>query len=213
MVDKKDRLYKLDIPLWAVTGGMGSGKSTVTAHLKALGHPCLEADGLIKLIYRGEETKRFIASLDPRFIKNGQVDFAPLRQAFWNDEDLKKKVSSHLYERIKGQFLSEYKKLVPISHLFYEIPLLFEFSLQDKFDGIITVDCPKDEQIKRISLRDGIPRDLAAKIISSQVDREEKKRLSHYILDNSGNPASLLAQTQALLDSLGLSSGEGSTFD
>ena len=68
-MEKSKRYCELDIPIFAVTGGMGTGKSTLIRHLRASGRPCLEADQLIKLIYEREETKKWIASLGEHFIK------------------------------------------------------------------------------------------------------------------------------------------------
>ena len=198
----KGRFHRLGIPIFALTGSIGTGKSTVLHYLKDLRHPCLDADQLIKLIYQKEETKKFIADLDPHFISHQQVDFPQLRKAFFNNKKIKKQVQSYLYERIEEQFCHELKKQGDIPYLFYDIPLLFEQSLQDQFDCTITVYCSQKKQLKRIIERDQIPEELARKIMASQMDIEKKRLYSDYTLDNTSTKEALYRQTDQLLKQL-----------
>ena len=203
-ITKQARLYQLDIPICAITGSIGTGKSTVTGHLKQLGHTCLDADELIKLIYQKEESKEFIADLSPNLITAGQINFRLLRQTFFQNLELKERVQTYLYGKIEEQFFNELKKLGEITYLFYDIPLLFERSLQNKFDYTVVVYCPKVEQIKRIGTRDGISKNLIEKIIASQMDIEEKRKNADHVLDNTSNRAALYRQADALIRSLRL---------
>lgn len=199
-ISRENRLYQLDVPLYAITGSIGTGKSTVAHYLKGRRHPCLDADELIKLIYQKSETREFIAALDPHFVSGDQVNFNRLRQSFFHDEKIKEKIQSYLYSRMEGQFFNELKKFENLKYLFYDIPLLFENSLQDKFDCTIAVYCPRGEQVKRIVQRDKISPDLAEKIIAAQMDIEQKRRLSDHVLKNTSSREALYRQVDALLD-------------
>ena len=202
MKNSGERLHQLETPLYAITGSVGTGKTTVTRYLQELKHPCLDADQLIKLIYQEKETVQFIASLNHDFVQGDQVDFPRLRQAFFNHPKVKEDIQQYLYSKMKGVFLNEYAKLGTISYLFYDIPLLFENSLKQKFDYIITVYCPRKEQLKRIMQRDGTPLELAEKMIASQMDIVEKSKRSDYVLHNTSNKADLFRQVDALLENL-----------
>ena len=197
-----ERLYQLPFPLFAITGSIGTGKSTATAQIKKRGHPCLEADQLIKNIYQTQETREFIAKLSPHFICNQQVDFNQLKAAFFNDPKIKTAVQSHLYEKLPSEFFIEVAKLGHIRYLFYDIPLLFEHSLEQHFDLIITIYCPLPTQIERIVQRDKVSPKMAQKIISHQVDIEQKKLLADYVLDNTTTTQALRQKVDQLLEQL-----------
>ena len=201
-ISSKQRLHQLDVPLYAITGSIGTGKSLVTDYLLRKGHPCLDADRLIHLIYQHAETQSFIANLGPEFVRDGDIDFAQLRQAFFSDNQLKEKVQSHLYSQLPKQFIKERGKLGKISYLFYDVPLLFEKDLQDKFDCIIVVYCSHKEQVKRIMERDQMPLDLTQKMISSQMDIEAKCKQTDYVLENTTTKEDLYQQVDQLLEQL-----------
>lgn len=194
------RLYQLDIPIFAITGSIGTGKSTVIDYLYKKGHPCLDADRLIKLIYQRPEARTLIAGIDKNFVTGDGINFTQLRQAFFNDDEIKKKIESYLYGKLPEQFRLELAKLPSPRYLFYDIPLLFEKSLEDKFDCTITVYCPRSEQLQRVIQRDGISPELATQIIDSQMDIEEKKRRSDYVLDNTSTVQNLFNQVDELLE-------------
>ena len=179
---------------------MGTGKSTVTDYLKNKGHPCLDADELVKALYREEESKQFIAKINPLFISTGgEINFKQLRKFFFKDKAIKRAVESHIYQRLPHKFLQELAKLGKITLLFYDIPLLFEKKLEESFDLIATVYCGEDEQLQRVMARDRLSKDMAKKIIASQMDMEQKKRQSDYVLDNTRDTPHLYREIEKFL--------------
>ena len=202
----KKRLYGIDVPIFAITGSVATGKSTVSRYLSHKGHPVLCADRLVKLIYGQQQTKEFISKLCPDLVCSGNIDFGRLRESFFSHHNIKEQVESFLYPKLKEQFQKELKKLKelgPLSYLFYDIPLLFEKSSKDLFDQTIVVYCTQEEQLKRIMKRDSISQDLAQKMMATQMSIEEKKKRADYVLENTSQEK-LPEKIQGLLSFLGL---------
>jgi dephospho-CoA kinase len=201
----ENRLYNTSLPIIALTGGIATGKSTVAKILHELGVPVIDADRLIKLIYKDHKTIKFINKVCPKAIdENDIIDFKMLREEFFKTEDLKVKIENFLYERLPIEFEKELKKLNfnKYEFLVYDIPLLFEKKLQSKFDLNILAYCSPEIQIQRLMKRDSIKKALAQNILSQQIDIETKKSLSDLIIPNNGTKEELLENTSKLLKSL-----------
>ena len=201
----ENRLYNTSLPLIALTGGIATGKSSVTKILRDQGVPVIDADRLIKSIYKNQETTNFINKACPVAIgENDVIDFKILREEFFKTEDLKVKIENFLYERLPLEFEKELKKLDfnEYEFLVYDIPLLFEKKLQSKFDLNILAYCSPEIQIQRLMKRDNIKKVLAQNILSQQIDIETKKSLSELIILNNGTKEELLENTSKLLKSL-----------
>jgi len=185
------RAFKLPYPVLGLTGGIATGKSTVARFLKSRGLPLIDADALIKKIYQSQETKDFIAKNYPAGIKNNEILFPLLREIFFNTPEAKRAIEAHLGQSLPHYFQEELKKLGPIDVLIYDVPLLFERGLEDKVDQTVVVYAPRETQIARLLNRDGGQRELAEKILESQMDIEEKKIRADILIDNSRTEAEL----------------------
>jgi dephospho-CoA kinase len=197
LISKEKRYNHLEIPIIAITGGIACGKSTICDLLMTKGHGVLKADKIVKRIYAQDETKKFIAGIDQRFVKNDQIDFTALRSAFFSQEKLKSKVENFIYDKMPKVFQESLHALPKPKYLFYEIPLLFEKCLESQFDLIICVFCSPEVQLERLSGRDSAhSKDDHLKTISAQLDQEIKKRKSHFLINNNED----LDQTEKLND-------------
>lgn len=86
--------------------------------------------------------------------------------------------------------------------LIYDVPLLFENQLERVMDLTLTVYCPESTQLERVMKRDQISKDLAKKILEQQINIEQKKSLSDYVLENTGNLEELKSKFQELTKEL-----------
>ena len=133
----KNRLYGCHLPLIGLTGGIATGKSTVAKILKEKGIPLIDADQLVKKIYKNPKTIKFISSICPEVVlDNEYIDFPKLREIFFEHHHLKEKIENYIYSELPNAFLEEYSKL-DLSHfhfIIYDIPLLFEKNLHSFFD-------------------------------------------------------------------------------
>lgn len=198
------RLYQCEKPLVALTGGIASGKSTVSQKLVSMGIPLIDADKLVKEIYQQGKTKTFVKDLDKSFVTDGEVNFPELRKAFFTNEKIKEKVETFIYQKLPIVFQSTYQKLnfSTYNFLVYDIPLLFEKNLQDLFDVNIMVYAPRETQLQRIISRDQCTIEVANSILDQQISTDSKRQKSQFVIDNSSNLEHLDTETNRIIDAL-----------
>lgn len=181
---KENRLYSLAVPLIGLTGGVASGKSSVTQLLQKKGAAIICADRLIKDIYELPHIKEWFTQNSPEFINNSKIQFSKLREAFFNNPKLKKKIEALLYSHLEMMFYEHLKKWENPSFVIYDVPLLFEKKMESFFDMTLLVYTSKEQQIERLMKRDQIDKDLAMKMLSHQIPIDEKKQLATLTINN-----------------------------
>jgi dephospho-CoA kinase len=194
---KETRLYNLDIPIIGLTGGVATGKTTVSDYLREKGHQVICADELIKRIYTQTETINFIETNYPQvFHNNNQIDFRLLRKLFFSDINIQNQIEQHLYPKLKVEFL---KNLQKTNLIIYDVPLLFEKKINHLVDATICVYVNPNIQKQRLVSRDSISPQDAAVIINAQMPIEEKKKLSDFVIDNSKHLSDTFLQVDQIL--------------
>jgi dephospho-CoA kinase len=188
--------------LVGLTGGIGSGKSEVAAAFAARGVDVLDADEIAHAISkRGEAGHRAVVeSLGREFLRaDGELDRAALRRRAFDDPTFRRDLEHLLHpliaERLEdaiGDFRGPYGLLV--------VPLLLERGgLRKRVSRVLVVDCPEQEQIRRVQLRSGLPADEVRRIMATQLPRGERLAEADDVLDNSG-PRSAIEPQVARLD-------------
>jgi dephospho-CoA kinase len=177
----------------ALTGGVGSGKSTVASLLSGLGVPIIDADEISRsLTATGSPVLDEIrAAFGNRYVdSSGGLDRAALRALVFSDPSARKRLESILHPRIRAETL---RRLAELSapYAIVEIPLLFETGQTDIADRILVVDLPESEQIRRVRERSGLDIDEIRRIIDSQASRTERLAGADDVIDNSGTRAEL----------------------
>ncbi len=195
----KERLHQLSIPIIGLTGGIASGKSTVSKHLEEMGLPLISADQLVKAIYRWDESLEFVKKEFPDAIEKGQIQFSVLRQKVFKDKWVKEKVETFIYQRLPKAFNEALLKFNKPQLVVYDVPLLFERNLEHLFDLKVLVYAPRDIQFNRLIKRDAINGELANSILDQQMDIELKKSKADFIIDNSKDEKNLAEEVQNLL--------------
>ena len=198
----EQRIYQLDIPIIALTGGIATGKSTVTNMLKVRGVPLLDADKLVKQVYQKEVVKEFLTFHFPTVISSNVIDFRKLREIFFSDQHAKQTIENLIYSHLPLVFKEELIKLGSPSFVVYDIPLLFEKNLESKFDFNILVYTTPEIQITRLMTRDHHTRLEAQNIINQQISIEDKKKRADLIISNTGDLVFLETQVEKLSDQL-----------
>ncbi len=201
-LSKDNRLYGLDIPIIGLTGGISTGKSTVGKILSGKGLSVLNADVLVKDIYRLPETKEFIASRYSDCIVKGEIDFALLRTRFFRDSSTKTVIESFIYKGLPGAFQNAYAKLGKIDLLIYDAPLLFEKRMEKQVDVSVVVYTSPKIQRQRLMARDGHMENMAQSIMDQQIPIEQKRGRGDFMIDNSGTLEQLTAGTEEFLRSV-----------
>jgi dephospho-CoA kinase len=198
-----NRLYSVNTPIVALTGGIATGKSTVARILRSKGMDIIDADQLIHQIYKRSETIEFLKGLAPQVLSHQstgtEIDFAALRKIFFSNPQIKQNILSFLYPRMESEFLAAAKKN---NHqvIIYDIPLLFERSLESLVDYVVCVYCPRTLQSARLSARDHSSPELIEQILNQQIDIEIKRQRSQYVILNSENLENLQLEVQKFID-------------
>lgn len=183
-----------------LTGGIGSGKSTVADLLAGLGAGVIDTDLIAReLTEPGTPTlARIVADFGVEILSpNGTLDRGVLRERVFRDRAARARLESILHPRIRELMLERADKLqAPYAVLV--VPLLFETEQETLMDRVLVVDCPEEAQIERVRRRSRIPSADVERILASQVSRAERLARADDVIDNSGDPAALSDQVERL---------------
>jgi dephospho-CoA kinase len=188
--------------LVGLTGGIGSGKSEVAAAFAAKGAEILDADEIAHAVSRrGEPGHRAVAeSLGSEFLRSdGELDRAALRRRAFDDPTFRRDLEQLLHPIIGARMEDAIANLQgPYAMLV--VPLLLERgSIRKHVARILVVDCPEQEQIRRVQLRSGLTADEVRRIMATQLPRSERLAQADDVIDNSG-PREALEPQVARLD-------------
>ena len=196
-LESKGRLHQCPNPLIGLTGGIATGKSTVSQILRDQGVHLICADELIHQIYNEEETIEKVSTLCPDALSNGHINFQILRKFFFSNPSIRKELELFLYARLPRVF----NQSLPEDHeqvVIYDVPLLFEKNMQESFDQIICVFTSPENQLKRLQLRDGTDLETHQKVIEAQWPLEKKKSQSSFVIENNSDLDNLQRETLQL---------------
>jgi dephospho-CoA kinase len=172
-----------------LTGGIGSGKSSVTEIFKKLGTPVIDADLIAhKLTLPGTEALLEISQqLGDQFITSeGKLNRKKMAQFVFEHPDKKKVLENILHPRVRISISNDLKKLHSSPYAILAIPLLLETDYAELVDRILVIDAPEDIRIQRVTRRDGRNTDEIKAIIEHQIDQKSRLEKADDILDNSG---------------------------
>lgn len=180
-----------------LTGGIASGKSTVSSIFKELGLKIIDADVVAKKLTDMEKNKKEIAQIfgEDTIDDNGNLIREKIRKRAFENKELLNKLNSLIHPQVIEYFKKEKENTKENEIVVFDVPLLFEVKLNTLCDKVIVVSIPLDEQIKRVMLRDKIDENLARKIIDKQLSLEYKIANSDIVIDNSGSLENLKDET------------------
>ncbi len=189
--------------LIALTGGIGSGKSTVAAEWVRLGAREIDADQLAREVV--EPGSRGLAMLVDEFGEkvldaNGSLNRAKLAEMSFSDPSIRKRVEAILHPLIQAlalQRTSENSQGVTV----YTIPLLVETKSPLKFDKVVTISCPEEVRLERLIKR-GLRREDATKRISAQASDNERERVADLVIDSNCSLEELLVRSRSAYGTL-----------
>lgn len=192
--------------LYGLTGGIASGKSTVSRMLRELGAQVLDADVLAReVVAPGTPGLAEVAARFPGVVgADGQLDRAALGQRVFADPAERAALNALLHPRIAQAFLERTQQLAEagVPRVIYDAPLLIENGLHTRMEGVILVAVPREVQRARLMQRDGLSAEAAEARLASQLPLEEKRRHATWVVDNSGDLASTRAQVEAIWKAL-----------
>lgn len=173
-----------------LTGGIGSGKSTVAKIFSNLGISVIDADIIAhQLTQSGTDSFKAIKQLlGEEFINNnGELDRKKIAQTIFSNPSKKITLEKILHPRIKQRMLKEIEQAKSSHYIILAIPLLLESDFTDLVDRIIVIDADDDLRIKRTQQRDDRTKEQIKDIMSHQLDREQRLQQADDILNNNGD--------------------------
>jgi dephospho-CoA kinase len=195
------------LKLIGLTGGIGSGKSTVAEMIRARGVPVLDADRIAReIVAPGTPALAEIAAAWPAVVApDGTLDRRRLGQIVFADPEARRRLEAITHPRIAARAAAEARALEAAGHrlAFYEAALLVETGRHREFDGLVVVTADEAAQLERVRARDGLPEAEARARIRAQLPLAEKVEAASHVVDNSRDLAATQAQVDALLRALG----------
>ncbi|RUR27327.1 dephospho-CoA kinase [Vreelandella andesensis] len=181
-----------------LTGGIGSGKSTVARTFEELGVGWVDADDVAReVVAPGEPALAAIAEHFGTEILNadGTLNRSALRTIIFEDPAQRQWLESVTHPRVRERLLSHLERLQQQSpYVLLVSPLLFE-SGQDKLvDRTLVIDVPESLQFARTLARDGVSENQVRAILAAQLPREERLAKGNDVIDNSGDHANIMRQ-------------------
>jgi dephospho-CoA kinase len=186
--------------LVGLTGGIGSGKSTVAAEFVRLGIQQVDADIVARQVVEpGTAALEAIVQQFGEAIRNsdGQLDRSRLRQIVFNDETAKNWLNQLLHPLIRQEMLRQLADATS-PYVLLVAPLLLENKLDQLVDAVLVVDVSEQTQINRTSVRDGSSESLVQSIMAAQCSREERLARANQVISNEGSSDTLPAKVAEL---------------
>ena len=187
-----------------ITGGIASGKSTVTNFLRQKGFQVVDADALVHQLQKpgGRLFEALVQHFGQEIIlENGELNRPLLASLIFSNTEEQEWSKQIQGEIIREELASLRDKLAQTESIFFmDIPLLFEQDYSSWFNETWLVYVEPDVQMERLMKRDQLSKDLAISRLLAQWSLEEKKGLASQVIDNNGSQDQLLAQLNSLLE-------------
>lgn len=188
-----------------LTGGIGSGKSTVAGMLRELGATVIDADEAARAVV--EPGTPALAEIEREFgsgaVREGRLDRQRLADLVFGNPELRRKLEAITWPRVREWMAARVLEAAARGEerVVMDIPLLFEARDPDDFKAVIVVAAPPEEQVRRLVAR-GLREDDARARIASQLPLAEKARRATHVIDNSGSVAETRRQVRELWERL-----------
>ena len=194
-----------------LTGGIGTGKSTVSRKLRERGYPVIDLDVISReVIEYPEVIDELVRNFGNEILENQNnisgkksISRNKLRQTVFKEEKKVSVLNSIMHPPIVEEMRRQVENLKKnYKTVFVEVQLLFEAKLEKEFDLTVLVYADKKTQLERVLKRDGRSEGEVQQIINAQMDMTEKRRLSNYIIENNGDSEMLDLEIEKFIKKL-----------
>jgi dephospho-CoA kinase len=171
-----------------LTGGIASGKSTVSNLFKKYGIEIVDADKVAKEVSEKKESIEKISNIFGKDIldSDGKIIREKLREKAFKNRELLQELNKIIHPQVMEYFNRKKEENSKDEILIFDIPLLYEAKMEYLCDKIIVVGVDVQKQIRRVVARDGSSENLAKKIISNQMPLDEKIKKADIVIMNDG---------------------------
>ena len=173
-----------------LTGGIASGKTTISIFLKKKRFSVHDSDFVVKKIYSNPTSGflKYLKSINlSNSIRGKKINKNIIREEIFCKQEKRRKLEKFIHNEVRkyrNQFLNEHKRK-KTKIVFLDIPLLFEAKLQNICDYVILLCLPRKNKIQRALVRKGMTKDILLRIIKSQKSDAYKKRKADFIINTS----------------------------
>ncbi|NVF14673.1 dephospho-CoA kinase [Vreelandella maris] len=186
-----------------LTGGIGSGKSTVARAFETLGAASVDADDVAReIVLPGEPALLAIKNRfgDQVIHQNGTLNRAALRDIIFKDPEQRQWLESVTHPKIRERLLQHLAqlKMQGAPYVLLVSPLLFESGQNTLVNRAVVVDVPQALQLSRTQQRDGVSESQVHAILAAQLSREQRLAQADDVIDNSGDHVSMMEQVVRL---------------
>ena len=193
--------------LVGITGGIGSGKTTFSNHLKKLGYVVHESDVVVSEIYNNPK-KNFLSFIKEKISQDAtdhyKINKAEIANVIFSNNKIKKLLERRIHKEVqisREAFIKKYtKKKKKI--IFADIPLLFENRLEKSFDSVICIISSKKNRTKRILKNKKFTKENLKKIFKAQTTDKERKKRSQIIINNNKTKKDFIFSVEKVLTRL-----------
>ncbi|PLX86270.1 MAG: dephospho-CoA kinase [Desulfuromonas sp.] len=195
-----------------ITGGIASGKSTVTDVFRSLGAAVVSADELSREVVRpGTPTlERIVQAFGPGILRSdGTLDRKALGEIVFSDPAMRERLNAITHPAIAARAEERLRSLVLEGErlIVYEAPLLFEAGAEKRVDEVLVVTVDEPTQLERLMARDGIGEAEARGRVAAQMPQAEKASRADFVIYNSGDRQAAAEEVKALFRRLVGASG------
>lgn len=196
-----------------LTGGIGTGKSTVSRKLREKGYPVIDLDIISReVITYSEVIDELVENFGSEILEEQNavsgkkcISRNKLRQTVFKDEKKVAVLNSIMHPPIIEEMRRQIKELgQSYETIFVEVQLLFEAKLEKEFDMTVLIYADRKTQIERVLKRDGRSEGEVQEIINAQISMDEKRKLSNYIIENNGNSEMLDLEIEKFIKKFGI---------
>lgn len=170
---------------YALTGGIGSGKSTVLGMFKKMGIPTFSADDSAKhaMQYNPDVKAKIIAIFGDEAYKGDAPNRALLAEQVFQDKAKLEALNAVVHPAAKAAY-AQWQDAQDAPYTMYEFPIVFELGAQDRFDGVVLITAPEKERIRRVQNRDKISEDAVRARLLNQWTDAQKVSLADFVIEN-----------------------------
>ncbi len=171
----------------AITGGIGSGKSTVCEIIRKSGYPVFSSDQIVSELYEKRKVKKILKKLFPFAVKGLflKIDRKKIADAVFNDKEKLDLLTKAITPLVVDEIMLRASNTDGVC--FAEVPILFECGYQDRFSSVLIVSRPLEKRIESVVSRSKMTRDEVLSRINSQVDYSSIPKENYSIIYNDGD--------------------------
>ncbi|MFC6697765.1 dephospho-CoA kinase [Nocardioides daphniae] len=188
-----------------LTGGVASGKSTVSARLAELGAVIVDADLLAREVVAvgTDGLAAVVEEFGPDVLaEDGSLDRPAVGAVVFADETKRRALEAIIHPRVRAAGAALEAAAAPDAVVVHDIPLLVETGQAGFFDSVVVVDVPVEEQVRRmVELRGMTEADARARV-AAQATRQDRLAAADFVIDNTGDLAQLRARVDEVYDAL-----------